>query len=60
MEDKREKDTEKEMTHLDKVVALAREDFREGRIVEEAMWQAVVLIPKGKGDYRGIFLVDHP
>ena len=27
--------------------------FREGRLVEEATWQVVVLIPKGDTDYRG-------
>ena len=32
--------------------------FREGELAEESTWQAVVLIPKGKGDYRGIGLVE--
>ena len=32
--------------------------FREVKLAEEAMWQAVVLIPKGKRDYRGIGLVE--
>ena len=32
--------------------------FREGNLAEEAMWQAVVLIPKGKKDHRGIGLVE--
>ena len=32
--------------------------FRDGDLVEEATWQAVVLIPKGKKDYRGIALVE--
>ena len=32
--------------------------FRERELAEEATWQAVVLIPKGKGDYRGIGLVE--
>ena len=32
--------------------------FREGRLAEEATWQAVVLIPKGVKDYRGIGLVE--
>ena len=31
--------------------------FREGKIMEEATWQALVLIPKEKKDYRGIGLV---
>ena len=54
----REMDTEKEMTHWEKVVALARTDFGEGRLAEEATWQAVVLIPKEKGDYHNIGLVE--
>ena len=32
--------------------------FWEGELAEEITWQAVVLIPKGKGDYRGIGLVE--
>ena len=32
--------------------------FREGRLVEEATWKAVVLISKGGKDYRGIGLVE--
>ena len=32
--------------------------FREGKLTEEATWQAVVLIPKGMKDYRGIGLVE--
>ena len=32
--------------------------FREGKFAEEALWQAVVLISKGKKDYRGIDLVE--
>ena len=40
------------------MVALARANFGEGMLAEEAMWQTVVLIPKGKGDYHGIGLVD--
>ena len=31
---------------------------RDGDLAEEVTWQAVVLIPKGKGDYRGIGLVE--
>ena len=33
-------------------------DFRDGYLAEEATWQAVVHIPKGKKDYRGIGLVE--
>ena len=32
--------------------------FRDGDLAKEATWQAVVLIPKGKKDYRGIGLVE--
>ena len=37
---------------------LVQTDFRVGDLAEEETWQAVVLIPKGKKDYRGIGLVD--
>ena len=45
-------------SNWDRVVDLVQTAFREGRLAEEAMWQAVVLIPKGKKDYRGIGLVE--
>ena len=32
--------------------------FREGYILEALMWTTMVLIPKVKGEYRGIVLVD--
>ena len=32
--------------------------FREGELAEEAKWQAVVMIPKGQQEYRGIRLVE--
>ena len=47
-----------ELKNWDKVVALVRPNFGEGRLDEEAMWQAVVLIPKGGGEYRGIYLME--
>ena len=37
---------------------LAQATFREGNLAEEATCQAVVLIPKGKKEYRGIGLVE--
>ena len=40
------------------VVELVQTEFRDGDLAEEATWQAVVLILKGKGDYRGIGLVE--
>ena len=41
-----------------RVVELVQTEFWDGDLAEEATWQAVVLIPKGKGDYRGIGLVE--
>ena len=37
---------------------LVQTSFRDGELAEEATWQAVFLIPKGKKDYRGIDLVE--
>ena len=44
--------------HWGRVVEIVQTAFREGELAEESTWQAVVLIPKGKGDYRGIGLVE--
>ena len=44
--------------HWGRVVELVQTVFRDGDLAEEATWQAVVLIPKGKGDYRGIGLME--
>ena len=41
-----------------RVVDLVQTSFREGDLAEESTWQAVFLLPKGKGDYRGIGLVE--
>ena len=41
-----------------RVVELVQTAFRDGDLAEEATWQAIVLIPKGKKDYRGIALVE--
>ena len=40
------------------MVELVQAAFRDGDLEEEATWQAVVLIPKGKGAYWGISLVE--
>ena len=40
------------------VVELIKTSFWEGELVEEADWQAVVLISKGGGDYHGIGLME--
>ena len=44
--------------HWERVVELIQTAFWDGELAEEATWKAVVLIPKGKGDYRGIDLVE--
>ena len=41
-----------------RVVELVQTAFRYRDLVEEATWQAVILILKGKGDYWGIGLVE--
>ena len=53
----RERRTEAE-GHWERVVELVQTAFRDGDLAEEATWQAVVLIQKGKGDYRGIGLME--
>ena len=48
---------EQEGTDLDnwtRVVDLLQAAFREGKLAEEATWQAMVLITKGEKDFRGI------
>ena len=40
------------------VVELVQTSFRDGFLVEEATWQAVVLIPKVGGDYCSIGLME--
>ena len=40
------------------MVDLVQAAFGEGRLAEETMWQAVVLIPKEKRAYFGIGLVE--
>ena len=37
---------------------LIQTEFWEGKLAEEATWQAVVIIPKGRHEYRGIGLVE--
>ena len=46
------------MKNWERVAALVRAAFVEGRLAKETMWQEVVLIHKGKGAYRGIGLVE--
>ena len=47
-----------EVSNWERVVGLVHKVFREGRLADEATWQAVVLIPKGEKDYCGIGLVE--
>ena len=56
-----EKDTEAtsmEASNWVMVVELVQTAFSEGRLAEEAMWQAVVLLHKGGKDYRATGLVE--
>ena len=39
------------LSHWQKVVRLICADLREGRLMEEAIWKSVVLIPRGRGYY---------
>ena len=39
-------------------VELVQTSFQDGFLVEEATWQAVVLIPKVGGEYHGIGIVE--
>ena len=40
------------------MVEITQTAFWEGKLAEEATWQTVVLIPKGKKEYRGVGLVE--
>ena len=60
-EEKGEEKTEAEEEGGDlwgKVVEITQTAFQEGKLAEEATWHTVVLIPKGKKEYRGIELVE--
>ena len=35
-----------------------QEAFRDGKLAKEFMWQTVVLIPKRRGDFRGIGIIE--
>ena len=53
-----QEDTQEGVENWVRVVELVQTAFRDGDLAEEATWQAVVLIPKGKKDYWGIGLVE--
>ena len=60
-EEKGEEKTEAEEEGRDlwgKVVEITQTAFREGKLEEEAMWQTVVLIPKGEKEYRGVGMLE--
>ena len=60
-EDKGKKKTEAEEEGEEmwgKVVEMTQTAFRDGKLTEEAAWQTVVMIPKRKGEFRGIGLVE--
>ena len=40
------------------MVEITQTAFWEGKLAEEATWQTVVLIPKGKREFRGVGLVE--
>ena len=43
---------------MGEVVEIMQMAFQEGQLAEESTWQSVVLIPKGRKEYRGIGLVE--
>ena len=47
-----------EADNWEMVMDLVQLAFWEGDLTEEATWQVVVLIPKGKEDYQGIGIVE--
>ena len=47
-----------EAYNWERVVDLVQTAFREERLTEEATWQVVLLVTKGKNKYRGIDLVE--
>ena len=51
-----EAQTETETDNWTRVLDLVQSSLWEGKLAEVAMWQTVVLITKGKKDYRGIGL----
>ena len=53
-----QEDTQEGAENWARVVELVQTAFRDGDLVEEETWQLVVLILKGKKEYRGIGLVE--
>ena len=42
----------------ERVAEIIHMEFRDCSLLTDFMWQMVVLIPKGNGDFRGIGIVD--
>ena len=42
------------------VVEIIQAEFRDGRLLEECMFQTVVILPNGGGGFRGGFIVKFP
>ena len=51
-------EVEEEEPHWENIVELIQTTFQEGELAEEATCQAVVMIPKGRQEYRGIGIVE--
>ena len=45
-------------THWEKVVRLIQDAFYKCDLTEECTWKTLILIPKGNGESRGIYLVE--
>ena len=52
------RDDSPDATNWLKVVSIAQEAFQDWNLANEYKWQKVVLIPKWKGDFQGIGLVE--
>ena len=52
------KEGEEGEPHWENLVESIHTAFWEGALTEEATWKAVVMIPKGKQEYRGIGIVE--
>ena len=52
------RDNSSDDTNWLKVVAIVQAAFQDRALAEECIWQTVVLIPAGRGDFQGILLVE--
>ena len=51
------RDDSPDATNWLKVFAIMQAAFRDGTLAEECTWKTVILIPKGKGEFRGIGII---